>query len=80
MIQTKEQTYQQQFDMYMGVEKEELVKMLIECNKHLQSRIPIVKLPKNICNYYQSGTDTSCRCIHCGKTKWEHSQYISNNY
>ena len=31
-----EQTYQEKFDMYMASEKEELVKMLIECNKHLK--------------------------------------------
>ena len=31
-----EQTYQEKFDMYMAAEKEELVKMLIECNNHLK--------------------------------------------
>ena len=60
MIQIQEQTYQQQFDMYMGVEKEELVKMLIECNKHLD------RLTK--CDYYIADPrDTGMRCLNCGK-------------
>ena len=80
MHQVIEMTDKEKYEMYNSLEKDVLIGMLIECNRHLQSRIPIVKLPENICNYYQSGTDTSCRCIHCGKTKWEHSQYISNNY
>jgi len=27
---------------------------------------------KSVCNYYISGMDTSCKCINCGKNKWEH--------
>ena len=42
MIQTQEQTYQQRFDMYMKIEKEELVKMLIECNKHLGTKMKLI--------------------------------------
>ena len=80
MHQVIEMTDKEKYEMYNSLEKDVLIGMLIECNKHLQSRIPIVKLPKNICNYYQSGTDTSCRCIHCGKTKWEHNIQYYNNY
>ena len=36
MIQIVEMTYQEKYDMYMKLEKESLVKMLIECNKHLE--------------------------------------------
>ena len=35
MIKRTEMTYQEEYDMYMSVEKETLVKMLIEANKHL---------------------------------------------
>lgn len=42
MIQTQEQTYQQRFDMYMGIEKEKLVEMLIECNRHLGTKMKLV--------------------------------------
>jgi hypothetical protein len=46
-----------------------LIGMLGECNKHLQQLTPKVEISK--C-FYMPGTDTSARCIHCGKQKWEH--------
>jgi len=38
MIQEMEMTYQEKYDLYMSLEKESLVKMLIEANRHLSSR------------------------------------------
>lgn len=73
MIQIIEITDKEKYEMYNSLEKDVLIGMLIECNKHLQNRTPTVKLPESTCRYYQSATDTSFRCIHCGKTKWEHS-------
>lgn len=73
MHQVVSTTDKEKYEVYNSLEKDTLIGMLIECNKHLQSRTPTVKLPDSTCRYYQSGTDTSCRCIHCGKSKWEHS-------
>ena len=28
------------------------------------------------CTTYTPTIDTSCRCIHCGKLKWEHSERV----
>ena len=42
MIQTIEQTDKQKMDMYMKYPKKELIKMLIECNKILYGRKPII--------------------------------------
>ena len=35
MMQIKEMTYQEKSDMYMELDKESLVKMLIQCNELL---------------------------------------------
>ena len=48
MIQTQEQTYQERFDMYMLIEKEQLVKMLIECNKHLGTKIKALYIAEDL--------------------------------
>ena len=34
-MQIKEMTYQEKYDMYMKLDKKQIVKMLIECNEHL---------------------------------------------
>jgi len=70
MVQIVETTDKEKFEMYNLLEKDVLIGMLIECNKHLQRLTP--KIEVNSKCFYQSGTDTSCRCIHCGKQKWEH--------
>ena len=69
MLQIIETTDKEKFEMYNVLEKDVLIGMLIECNKHLQRLTPKVEINK--C-FYMAGTDTSCRCIHCGKQKWEH--------
>jgi len=72
MLQIKEMTDQEKYDMYNSLEKDTIIGMLIECNKHLYNKTPRVTLPDTTCRTYCSGTDTSFRCIHCGKVKWEH--------
>jgi len=68
MHQIIETTDQEKYEMYNSLEKDVIIGMLIEINKHLSRIKPTVR-----CDYYVSGTDTSMRCIHCGKLKWEHS-------
>ena len=70
MIQIVETTDKEKFEMYNLLEKDVLIGMLIECNKHLNRLTPIIEV-NNKC-FYTAGNDTSCRCIHCGKQKWEH--------
>ncbi len=70
MIQRVEMTFKEKYDMYNSLEKDTLIGMLIECNKHLTGLTPRVNANDRC--FYMSGTDTSMRCIHCGKTKWEH--------
>lgn len=72
MIQVIETTDKEKYDMYNSLEKDTLIGMLIECNKHLQRIRPTAAIPEATCRFYVSGTDTSMRCIYCGKTKWEH--------
>jgi hypothetical protein len=67
MIQTVETSWKEKYDMYNVLEKDSLIKMLIQCNEHLWGLKPTI-----LCNYYCSGTDTSMRCIHCNRLKWEH--------
>jgi hypothetical protein len=69
MIQIVETTDKEKFEMYNLLEKDVLIGMLIECNKHLQRLTPKVVIDK--C-FYTAGADTSGRCIHCGKQRWEH--------
>ena len=38
-MQIKEMTYQEKYDMYMKLDKESLVKMLIQCNELLDLAI-----------------------------------------
>lgn len=70
MVQIVETTDKEKFEMYNVLEKDTLIGMLIECNKHLQRLVPTVETSSRC--FYMSGMDTSCRCIHCGKQKWEH--------
>lgn len=72
MIQRGEMTDQEKYDMYNALEKDTIIGMLIECNRHLTRMTPRVMPFNDTCRTYCSGTDTSMRCIHCGKMKWEH--------
>lgn len=70
MIQTVNTTDGEKYRMYSALDKEDLIKMLIECNKHLQRITSKVEV-NNKC-FYMSGMDTSGRCINCGKQEYEH--------
>ena len=70
MVQTVDTTDREKFEMYNLLEKDVLIGMLIECNKHLQRLTPRIEV-NNKC-FYTAGNDTSGRCINCGKPKWEH--------
>lgn len=39
MTQRVEQTHQEKVEMYMELEKEQLIEMLIEANRHLDNRV-----------------------------------------
>lgn len=41
MRQVIEMTYQEKYDMFMKLDKEEIIKMLIESNKHLEQTYPV---------------------------------------
>jgi hypothetical protein len=69
MLQVIETSDKEKFEMYSLLEKDVLIGMLIECNKHLQRLTPTVIYNK--C-FYTPSNDTSMRCIHCGKQKHEH--------
>ena len=70
MLQIIETTDKAKFEMYNVLDKDVLIGMLIECNKHLQRLNSTIFIPEKC--FYMSGIDTSYRCIHCGKAKWEH--------
>jgi hypothetical protein len=72
MAQRSAMTDKEKYDMYNSLEKDVLIGMLIECNKHIRRMTPTLGETDTTCRFYMSGTDTSARCIHCGKTKWEH--------
>ena len=67
-MQTVSTTDKEKFEMYNTYDKDVIIRMLIECNKHLWSVKPTV-IEK--C-FYMAGMDTSGRCIHCGKQRYEH--------
>ena len=66
MVQVVEQDYTEKMAMYMSLDKEVLVKMLIECNRILSLK-PLVVMPKQ---------DASIRfcCTLCGRDKFTHKQ------
>lgn len=72
MHQVTDTTDKERYEMYNSLEKDTLIGMLIECNKHLQSLTPTTEIPDTTCRIYMPGTDTSCRCVYCNKLKWEH--------
>jgi len=51
MVQTIEMSHQKKVEMYRMIDKERLIEMLIEANKHLSKLTPIVVLTnENTCN------------------------------
>jgi len=69
MWQVIEQTDEEKTAMYMKMPKEDIVKMLIQCNKILNSRIPqVVQL--NSCQHNFRQQDQCWQsCTHCGMIK-----------
>jgi len=63
--------------MYNLLEKDVLIGMLIECNKHLQRLTPRIecnskmKIIDGRCGLFQC-SNTGGICDKCGKQQWEH--------
>ena len=74
MLQIIETTDKEKFEMYNVLEKDVLIGMLIECNKHLQRLNPTIVIPEKC--FYMPTTDTSYRCLICGELKLEHSERV----
>ena len=71
MAQVEEMTELEQYEMYMKSTKSELVKMLIEANKHLGYDI---KPEDKICTYFvRDDITTAGNCINCGQQEWLHN-------
>jgi len=69
-------SYKEEYDKYNLLEKDVLIGMLIE--KYRDKKVGALqglKTEQKTCAFYMAGTDTSCRCIHCGKLKWEHTGF-----
>jgi len=78
MVQTVEQTHQQQVEMYSKCKKSELIEMLIACNTILQNRnstspyrtIALPSTTNYICTHTwrisTSNPNAPMQCINCG--------------
>jgi hypothetical protein len=75
MYQVVEQTDSEKFVMYNKLTKKELIMMLIEANKHLNSR-PLTWVNEgfsNKChNFIQNPITTGILCMNCGESKYNH--------
>ena len=65
-------TDKEKYEMYNSLEKDTLIGMLIECNRHLQRLTTTAVIIDNTCSIYLPSTSTSMRCVYCNKLKWEH--------
>ncbi len=70
MMQRYEIGWEEKYEMYNVLEKDSLIKMLIEANNLIYKLTPEVRTYD--CGFYNPGMDTSGRCINCGKQQWEH--------
>lgn len=66
MNQTIEISHQEKVEMYRMIEKERLIEMLIEANKHLSRLTPAVILNTPTCQHYLSQKKTGI-CDNCGE-------------
>ena len=74
MIQVIEQTDEEQMAMYMRFPKEEIIKMLIECNKILRRRLNafgassdvVVGYPNQCIHNFVQYDCQMRKCTHCG--------------
>jgi hypothetical protein len=62
MINTVITTDQEKFEMYSLLSKEQLIKMLIEANKHLYRLTPTVLCPKCGISSCSGSTSGSVKC------------------
>ena len=70
MIQIIEQTDEEKMAMYMKCTKKELIEMLIQANKHLDSFKPQIE---RTCRFFSPDTNITARnCANCGRSEWEH--------
>jgi len=60
-------SYKEEYDKYNLLDKEVLIGMLIAMKKE--------EYKQEGCRMYTPGTDTSLRCIYCGKSQYEHYNY-----
>ena len=80
MVQVIEMTEREKYDMYMKLEKSEIVKMLIESNRQLDrvvNTLPIYHVSQQselVCptGYYPNHASTGLECVHCGRGKYAH--------
>ena len=67
------QTDKEKMTMYMKLSKKELIDMLIECNRVVESITPIVVETKTLCGgFAPDQRTTGMNCINCGRSQWEH--------
>lgn len=59
--------YKEEFEKYSKLDKEDLIKIIISTKEE--------KYAPDECMMYTPGTDTSLRCIYCGKSQYEHYNY-----
>lgn len=74
MHQIIETADQEKYEMYNVLEKDVLIGMLIECNKHLNRIKPTVVMPEIVsgnCGWFVC-SNSGGRCDKCGKQQWEH--------
>jgi hypothetical protein len=74
MYQVIETTDQEKYEMYNSLEKNVLIGMLIQCNKHLDRIKPTVMLPEIVagsCGWFTC-SNSGGKCDKCGKHQWEH--------
>jgi hypothetical protein len=76
MMQIVETTDKEKFEMYNLLEKDVLIGMLIECNKHLNRLTPRIKykIPEIVagsCGWFTC-SNSGGKCDKCGEQQWKH--------
>ncbi len=73
MNQVIETTDKEKYEMYSLLEKDVLIGMLIEANKHLQRLTPKVFVNSNPCQHYTPGNSSVGICMDCGQSRVFHN-------
>ncbi len=66
MVQKVEMSHKEKVKMYKMINKDKLIEMLIEANKHLSKPQSVVILNTPICQHYLSKKKTGI-CDNCGE-------------